>query len=413
MSNNNSSDRAYKLPPTAIVPTLIVGSPEDHYKEQLEQIKVALSEAATVRELVELKQRALALEEVTRQLRRDYNLDNTFLLDIAEVRLRVQRRLGQIIVKNGTKFSNNDGFNLGKNERSLIRRLGSVSDEKFKTVIDTLKGEIQSAPNSNYRLLSLHRVTRTLQVQHNGNSSLRGSSSVIKTSDNWNFSSLRYPRIDAEGNDWGYIPGDLYANCLWYYAHHKDIVVAPMAGMGQIQRVYDDRDNWLGDRKLQLNLHLFDLTPRGPYKNQIQANDLTQKIPLKCANYIVLDIPYFGMSEQQYSTDSRDVANLCNYNEWLSALGKIACNCAAIQTEGDRCTVITPNYRNVKTREIILVTDDIRRLWLNAGYRLYDKVYSSRRIQQTQSFKMANLNNLARKSQIALTDISEVLTFMR
>jgi hypothetical protein len=51
----------------------------------------------------------------------------------------------------------------------------------------------------------------------------------------------RRGRIDGDPSTCGYIPGDLYANCLFYFAWPGDLVVAPMAGSGQIRCVYDDR----------------------------------------------------------------------------------------------------------------------------------------------------------------------------
>jgi hypothetical protein len=38
---------------------------------------------------------------------------------------------------------------------------------------------------------------------------------LIKPSDNWNFSPVFYERIDGE-TGYGYIPGEVYANCLFY-----------------------------------------------------------------------------------------------------------------------------------------------------------------------------------------------------
>ena len=61
-------------------------------------------------------------------------------------------------------------------------------------------------------------------------------SSLIKPSDNWNFYNVFYDRIE-DGDGYGYIPGDLYANALFYYTKPGDLVVAPMAGSGQIMRV--------------------------------------------------------------------------------------------------------------------------------------------------------------------------------
>ena len=47
-------------------------------------------------------------------------------------------------------------------------------------------------------------------------------SSLIKPSDNWNFYNVFYDRIE-DGDGHGYIPGDLYANALFYYTKPGDL----------------------------------------------------------------------------------------------------------------------------------------------------------------------------------------------
>ncbi len=95
------------------------------------------------------------------------------------------------------------------------------------------------------------------------------------------------------------------------------------------------------------------------------------------------------------------------------AIGAIAKKCADAQKTRKLCTVISPNYRDVAKKQIFMVTDIIRSLWESAGYILYDKAYSSRRIQQNQTPQMARMNNQAKANQIMLTDITEILTFQR
>ena len=87
--------------------------------------------------------------------------------------------------------------------------------------------------------------------------------SVIRPSDSWNFGRLQWPRIDGE-DGYGYIPGDLYANCLWYYARDGDVVVDPMAGSGMLRRVWDERELWQGADAIDLEIVMSDLAPRGP-----------------------------------------------------------------------------------------------------------------------------------------------------
>ena len=233
---------------------------------------------------------------------------------------------------------------------------------------------------------------------------------VIRPSDSWNFARLQWPRIDGE-DGYGYIPGDLYANCLWYYARDGDVVVDPMAGSGMLQRVWDDRDLWLGADALELEIVMSDLMPRGPYGEAIRECDLLEAFPVTRADYIILDPPYCEIVAGQYSDLNSDLANM-PLARWRRAMGAIARRLRDAQSEGGRCTVIVPNRRDLADGQRLLFPEMVRRIWSRSGYRLYDVVYSSRRIQRRQGRRIAILNNRARKLRVPLTDISEVLTFV-
>ena len=244
---------------------------------------------------------------------------------------------------------------------------------------------------------------------------LRGQSSqqippVIRPTDNWNFSTLRWPRIDGwEGH--GYIPGDLYANCIWYYAREGDRVVDPMAGSGMLLKVWEERDDWAEDESRSIEIGLSDLVPRGPYEDKIMFCDLLDRMPVEHADYIIIDPPYCGLVSRQYSDLPNDLANM-DTKGWTQAMRIIATGLKGTQPEGGRCTVIVPNSRTITTGERTFFPEIVRRLFQEAGYHLYDVVYSSRRTQQTQSRQMGVLNNKARKEKVPMADISEVLTFI-
>ena len=233
--------------------------------------------------------------------------------------------------------------------------------------------------------------------------------SVIRPSDSWNFGQLQWPRIDGE-HGYGYIPGDLYANCLWYYAQDGDIVVDPMAGSGMLQRVWDDRELWLGTDAMELEILMSDLAPRGPFRGLMIECDLLRAFPVTQADYIILDPPYCEIVAGQYSDLDSDLANMPP-DRWCEAMATVARRSRDAQTMGGRCTVIVPNRRGITDGERLLFPELVRRIWSANGYRLYDVVYSSRRIQRRQGRKMAILNTRARQSRVPLTDISEVLTF--
>ena len=239
----------------------------------------------------------------------------------------------------------------------------------------------------------------------------RGSvPNVIRPTDNWNFSTLRWPRIDGwEGH--GYIPGDLYANCLWYYARDGDTVVDPMAGSGMMLKVWEDRDQWRANDAIEIQIALSDLIPRGPYANLIKELDLLASGPTEHADYIIIDPPYCGLVNGQYSDLPSDLANM-EPECWIKAMTTIAKRFSDGQPDDGRCTVIVPNSRSIATGERFLFPEVVRRIFQEAGYRLYDVTYASRRTQQRQGRQMGVLNNRARRERVPMADIAEVLTFI-
>ena len=235
-------------------------------------------------------------------------------------------------------------------------------------------------------------------------------SSLIKPSDNWNFYNVFYDRIE-DGDGHGYIPGDLYANALFYYTKPGDLVVAPMAGSGQIKRVLEDSALWMRPTPWHLDLRMFDLTPRGRYKHLIAPWNLLVGFPPveRPPDYVVIDPPYFAIVKHQYSRKPADIANM-DLARWTRAMQQIARSCASARAK--RCTVVVPNYW-AADGTVVLCTEIVRAAWAAVGYPLVGNAYATRHIQQQQSGRMGNLNNSARRNRQMLSDISEVLTFAR
>ena len=235
--------------------------------------------------------------------------------------------------------------------------------------------------------------------------------SVIRPTDNWNFGTLRWPRIDGfEGH--GYIPGDLYANCLWYYARDDDAVLDPMAGSGMVLRVWGERDQWLDLTLTDVTVAGSDLAPRGPYEKEIRQHDLLEGPPTEPYDYIIMDPPYPGIADGQYGDSPNDLANM-EPRAWEQAMSGIALGLYNNQPANSRCTVVIPNNRNMVTGERTLFPGIVRTIFREAGYVLYDTAYASRRTQQKQGRRMAILNNQARRYRVPMTEISEVLTFLK
>lgn len=396
--------------------------------------KSDLAKVNSIYDAISVKNATKAIEELTKQV----EIAEELRLDATELRIRSERVLGLMIesMPSKNKENNKKKYNgsadqavdsitdspqtnfptlreLGvrKDEANRCRKLSRLREETFEAILTDVRLEVATKKRKTLSVTALVNAVR--QLEKGKSESL--FSPLIKPSDNWNFAQVKYGRIDEQNSEietWGYIPGELYANCFWYYVKPNDLVVAPMAGAGQAWRVYEDRQEWMGQKVYDFKLKMFDLTPRGKYKHLITQHDLIKSFPVDNSNYIVMDIPYYGMVGQQYSNKLEDLANMSLEN-WQIAIAKIAKNCAASQQTGTLCTVISPNYRDVAKKQIFMVTDIIRSLWESAGYILHDKAYSSRRIQQNQTPQMARMNNQAKANQIMLTDITEVQTFRR
>lgn len=232
-------------------------------------------------------------------------------------------------------------------------------------------------------------------------------SPIIKPTDNWNFANVVY-QPDLELGI-GYIPGEIYANCFWYFVKDNDIVIDPMAGSGMAAKVYADRKRWLGEYSANFKLAMYDLRPRN---KKIKQHDLLTRFPVKYADYIFIDPPYWGMSYKAYSNDPQDLANM-DLKGYISALHTIARNCSQAQKSKGLCTVLMGNYTDVKKGKVLLLTEEVRRAWRQAGYALYHVAYAARHMQKAQATGMAVLNNTAKRNKTPLTDMIEVLTFQK
>ncbi len=388
---------------------------------------VKLTDAAAIRDLDRLETRVAAglkgsfdagaaLKEIRDDKRRLYRLKGDGKFQTFEVYCRgvwqmSPRHTLRLIDSYDTFVAISESGPIGPvsqvvmNEGALrpLARLSVLTDRvaAFEAAVSIARDEGKSVTGRHVALAVLDRVTAA--------SAQSEFSPVVKPTDNWNFSPVRYGRLDGEDGH-GYIPGDLYANCLWYWSKPGHVVAAPMAGAGQIMRVYQRRDEWAIPAPWDLDLRMFDLNPRGPYVTMIRQNDLTISLPVERADYVIMDVPYFGMVEGQYSKKAEDLANM-GAEAWAGAISAIARSCRRVQKVGGLCTVICPNFRQIKTGEVVLTTAVVREAFLSAGYVLHDLAYASRRIQQDQSPGMGIKNNMAKRNRTMLTDISEVQTF--
>jgi hypothetical protein len=232
---------------------------------------------------------------------------------------------------------------------------------------------------------------------------------IIKPSDSWNFSRIHYRALTYDDTH-GYLPGEILANCLWYWAEPGDVVVDPMAGSGMTWHVYQDRALWMPEPK-DLDIRMFDLEPRGPYAALIGQHDLRAGFPTSRADYIILDPPYFGLVEGCYTERSGNIADFAEA-EYRAAISAIARSCASVQKPGGRCTVITAaSYTLLRTRTRLHVSLWFMEAFQAAGYEFHDRAFHSRRREAKGGPAIANLNRTAKERRFLTSDIIEILTF--
>ena len=118
-----------------------------------------------------------------------------------------------------------------------------------------------------------------------------------------------------------------------------------------------------------LDVRLFDLSPRGPFADRIAQCDVLDGLPVDRADYIIVDPPYCGVVNGQYSDLPNDLGNM-EPGEWIGAIRTIAVRFAAVQAGGGRCTVVVPNHRVLRTGERLLFPEIVRRAFAQAGYVL-------------------------------------------
>lgn len=250
---------------------------------------------------------------------------------------------------------------------------------------------------------------RTLREKIIAETSERQFCPIIKPTDTWDFSRILYPRLDLDESH-GYLPGDLYANCLFWFAKPGDLVVAPMAGSGMIHHVLLDRALWTKGRPQpwDVDLRMFDLTPRRPHKDLIKPWNILDGFPPveRAPDYVIADVPYFGIVRGQYSQRSDDLANMDGAG-WTEAMRCFARSCAQVRAK--RCTIVVTTFVNHAAASEMLCGEIVREAWREAGYRMRRPCYADRRIQQHP--RMPRWNNIARETLILMSSMSEVLTF--
>src|SRR6266571_5278255 len=225
---------------------------------------------------------------------------------------------------------------------------------------------------------------------------------IIKPSDWWAFSRPKWRRDpDFPGS----IPGEVYANALFYFAPRRGVAVDPMAGSGMLRRVYRDRRLWQKDTKFDLTVRLFDVLPRRGF---IRKHDASKPLPIT-ADWIFIDPPYFAQSKHLYKGG---LARTENYRDYVRELGKIISAQGRSLRKGGRLCVLVPKWSgrtaSERNRDI---PSDVRQMAKNEGLRWIDTAFVSRGRQQEHGFGYQNL--AAKKARRMVSDTCVLQVFER
>jgi len=170
------------------------------------------------------------------------------------------------------------------------------------------------------------------------NGSIKTNLDIIKPSDWWAFGR---PKWQKENDFPGSIPGEIYANALYYFAPTKGVAVDVMAGSGMLKRVYDDRALWQKDIDFNLDIRLFDLSPRRSF---IERHDARQPLPI-LADWIFADPPYFGQSQHLYEGELSGVED---YRRYIAILGEVIDAMALSLNPRGRFCLLLPKWSGIE-----------------------------------------------------------------
>ena len=251
-----------------------------------------------------------------------------------------------------------------------------------------LAGEylIEAAKNlENNMNLTPNQIHRLWCKKHG---SIQSRLDIIKPSDWWAFS---HPKWRKEDDFPGSIPGEIYANALYYFAPKTGIAIDVMAGSGMLKRVYDDRHRWQKNSSFNLEIHLFDLYPS---KNFIKRHDASQPLPVK-ADWIFVDPPYFGQSSHLYKGK---LAQTEDYKEYLNLLDKIVIAMRQSLNNKGRLCIFLPKWSGLNLDHPNYdIPTDVYSMAIDRGLSWIDTAFVSRGRQQEGGSAMKNISAKANR----------------
>lgn len=299
--------------------------------------------------------------------------------------------------------------NLSPEERDMIRGtpladkpavlldIARIQDpERRRAVIKMMSGE--DTPKSVREAVRRYRIEK---------GEIQAELDIIKPSNWWSFGCPKWQQEDFRGS----IPGEIYANALYYFAPERAIAADGMAGSGMLRRVYEDRHLWQKERRFDLDIRLYDLYPKEPWasKYDIQRHDMTEPLP-EPVDWLFIDPPYFRIAADFLEGELAKTQDYERYCELMRRVIEAARD--SLRPGGVFCLFIAP-YADITDPEspFIDIPADMYRIGLESDLRLVFRAYVSRGEQQRRAAGMMNLK--AKRVRRMFCDVCELLVFQR
>ena len=299
--------------------------------------------------------------------------------------------------------------NLTQEQRDLIRPTHLADEQKELLEIARIKDEDRRTGVIKLMLTenppqTVSEATRLYRIDAG---EITSDLDILKPSNWWAFGRPKWQQEGFRGS----IPGEIYANALYYFAPETGIAADGMAGSGMLKRVYADRAAWQRSRKFNLDIRLFDLHPREPFASRYKINihNMTQPLPEQ-VDWLFIDPPYFGISSDLYEGELAQTQSYSRYLELMRAV--VQAGAESLKANGVICILVTA-YSDITQpgREVIDAPADMRHLLAEAGLVQDFRVYVSRGEQQRPNAGYMNIK--AKASRRMFSDVCELLVFKK
>jgi len=297
--------------------------------------------------------------------------------------------------------------NLSPEQREMVRRTPLANEQKELLEISRIKDPERRT--GVIRLMTKAKppqtVNEAIRLYRISKGEITPEYDVIKPSNWWAFGRPKWLQEGFRGS----IPGEIYANALYYFAPSKGVAADGMAGSGMLRRIYDDRSLWQHNRKFSLDIQLYDLYPREPFATQynILPHDMLTPLPNK-VDWLFLDPPYYRIAADLYDGELAQTQDYQRYCELITSV--IIAAKKSLKRGGIFCLFTTPYVDISNTNNpVIDVPADLLRIGTEQGLRLNFRVYVSRGEQQRRGAGYINIK--ARSQRRMFSDVCELLVF--